>query len=664
MKHISLIMLAAILLAACNLPDSFLYSGDLRVGEVTEGTLERESPDTFYFDFSADTYLCGVCNQVSVDVVVTLYDSAGTALGLFDGPSSGPEDFFFEVRKPGRYMLEVAPFKKGAGSYTIELKVVEPIATVPAKRADQLFYPYSGEEVPGGVAGVMQHGKVVFNKAYGMANLTYHVPYATGTPGNIGSVSKQFTATAILLLEQQGKLSLDDDVRKYIPELPDLGEVVTLRHMLNHTSGFREVYNLMAMTGWHFEDALRRDEVIEILKRQKELQAPPGEEFNYNNSAFILLATIVERISGLPFPEFMKENLFAPLGMTSTMVRTDPGTIVPGASQGYTQDSTGGYGETGDLCASYGAGGIYSTVDDFNAWMRNFSHPVVGNEELVTRLVTVDTLNNGDTMTYALGIEVGEHRGLKTYSHGGADLAHRAFMVYFPEIEAGVVTMSNNASFPSDRIAYNLADVFFGDEMEPQEEEGVDAGGKDSTGVEIPKEVLAAYAGEYMMKGIGLVMKFSVVDGALKMTIEGQPEAMMIPQSKTRFKYEGVDAYIEFRSGEEGNVTGAVHYQGGQEFEMERLAPYEPSMDDLLALEGRYLSDELETFYTLEVRDSTLTLLIRNAGEVRLSPVKKDLYKGDVFFISELAFLRDGAGRVTGFSVSSGRTKGIGFEKL
>ncbi len=663
MKHISCIMLTAIFLAACNLPRSFHFTGDLRVGEVAEGTLALESPDTFHFDFGADTYIYGVCNQVSVDVVVTLYDSAGTALGMFDGPAAGPEDFSFEVRKPGRYMLVVAPFEKRTGTYTIELKVVEPIATDPARRADQLFYPYSGKEVPGGVAGVMQNGKVIFSKAYGMANLTHHVPYATSTPTNIGSVSKQFTAMAILLLEQQGKLSLDDDVRKHVPELPDLGEVVTIRNMLNHTSGFREVYNLMAMTGWQMEDALRRDEVIEILKRQKELQSAPGEEFNYNNSAFILLATIVERISGLPFPEFMKENIFGPLGMTSTMVRADPATIVPGASQGYVQDSTGGYRESGDLCASYGAGGIYSTVDDFNAWMHNFSDPVVGGEGLVTRLVTPDTLNNGDTMTYALGIEVGEHRGLKTYSHGGADLAHRAFMVYFPGIKAGVVAMSNNASFPSNRIAYTLADAFFGNEMGPQEEEGVDAGEKDSTGVEVPEEVLTAYAGEYMIKGTGFVMKFSMADGALKMTIEGQPDVWMIPQSKTRFRYEGVDAFIEFRPDSDGNVTGAVHSQGGQEFELERLAPYEPSLDDLLALEGRYFSDELETFYTLEVRDSTLTLLIRNAGEVKLSAIKEDLYKGDVFFISELAFARDGAGKVTGFSVSSGRTKGISFEK-
>ncbi|MCK4992330.1 MAG: beta-lactamase family protein, partial [Bacteroidales bacterium] len=384
------------------LSDSIEFSGDLKVGEVVEGMLELEHPDTFHFDFGADTYIYGVCNQVTVDVKVSLYDSTGKSLGMFDGPGVGPETFNFAISDAGKYILEVAPFEKKTGNYTLELKVVEPVAKDPAKRADQLFYAYSEEGVPGGVVGVIKNGEVVFSRAYGMANLTHGIPYEVNTTTNIGSVSKQFTAMAILLLEQQGKLSLEDDVRKYIPELPDLGQVVRLKNMLNHTNGFREVYNLMPMTGWKGEDILRREEIIEMLKRQEELQAAPGEEYNYNNSAFILLAEIVARISGQTFPEFMEENVFSPLGMTSSLVRPNPAVIIPGASQGYVRDSLG-YHEAGDLYAAYGAGGIYTTVEDFSKWMGNFSTPVLGGEELVKRLVTVDTLNNGDTMSYALG---------------------------------------------------------------------------------------------------------------------------------------------------------------------------------------------------------------------------------------------------------------------
>jgi CubicO group peptidase (beta-lactamase class C family) len=466
MKNLALIFLAALFLAACNLSDSSVeFSGDLAVGELVEGTLEVETPDTFRLELEAMTFLYGEANQLTVDVVVTLYDSAGTVVGRVDGPARGPEIFTFEVKKAGRYLLEIKPFEQESGDYTLELKRVEAFAKTPEGRAEQLFLPYSGKDQAGGVVGVIQDGKVIFSSAHGMANLTYAIPYEVNTPSNIGSVSKQFTAMAILLLEKQGKLSLEDDVREYIPELPDLGQVVTLRNMLNHTNGFREVYNLMPMTGWKGEDVLLREEVLEILKRQEKLQAAPGEEYNYNNSAFIMLAEIVERISGQTFPEFMEEQVFGPLGMRSTVVRPDPATVVPEASQGYVADSAG-FHIAGDLYASYGAGGIYTTVEDFSKWMGNFADPVVGDRELIARMVHRDTLNNGDTLNYGLGIGVDEVRGLVTYSHGGADIAHRAYLMYFPELNAGAVAMSNNAVFDPAHVAYEMAAFYFGEEME------------------------------------------------------------------------------------------------------------------------------------------------------------------------------------------------------
>lgn len=665
MKHIALIFVAALFMAACNLNDTVEFSGDLSVGEIVEGTLEVERPDTFYFDFAADTYIYGVCNQLTIDVVVTLYDSAGTTLGRFDGPGEGPEDFHFEIAEAGRYMLEIAPFEKETGAYTLELKIVEPVATDPAKKADQLMYAYSGEDVPGGVIGVIRDGELIFSKAYGMANLTYGIPYTVATPSNIGSVSKQFTAMAILLLEQEGKLSLDDDVRLYIPELPDLGKVVKIKNMLNHTNGFREVFNLMPMTGWKGEDVLRREEVINIIQRQEELQAAPGEEFNYNNSAFIMLAEIVERISGQSFPEYMEAYVFAPLGMNATMVRTDPATIVTGASLGYTRDSTG-YKESGDLYSAYGAGGIYTTLDDFSKWMDNFKDPVVGGKEVISRLVSLDTLNNGDTMTYALGIGVDDFKGLMSYSHGGADIAHRAFAMYFPETNTGVVAMSNNASFPSGQIATKLAEAFFADEIVIKEEEGaIEEGEKkeESTEVLVPESLLQTYSGKYILTGMGMVIEFSLVDGKLLSAIEGQTDRFLIPLSQSEFKYDGVEASITFKTDEQGKATGAVHSQGGQEYILKALPPYEPSLEELMAYEGRYFSKELDVFYKFELHDSTLVLLIRNTPEIELSVLKEGVYTGDVFFIGELAFLKDDAGGVSGFTASNGRTKGILFER-
>jgi CubicO group peptidase (beta-lactamase class C family) len=306
-----------------------------------------------------------------------------------------------------------------------------------------------------------------------MANLSYDIPFTLETPTNIGSVSKQFTAMAILLLEQEGKLSLDDDVREHIPELPDFGHLITVKNLLNHTNGFREVFNLLPLTGWKGEDDLRREEVIEIIKRQEELQNLPGEKWTYNNSAYIMAAEIVERVSEKDFPEWMEENIFRPLEMTSTVVRKDPNTIIPGASQGYSVDESG-LEETGDLDGSYGAGGIYTTVDDLARWMKNFHDPVLGNEEVIQKLITLDTLLNGDTMSYALGIFVGEYQGATRYEHGGSDLAHQALLTYFPGLDIGVATMSNHANFNTGQISYAAIDGFFGDLFESDEEDPVE----------------------------------------------------------------------------------------------------------------------------------------------------------------------------------------------
>ena len=669
MKHFIWIVLAAFSLAACHLTDSIEFSGDFAVGEVVEGSLELETPDTFNFDFAANTFIYGVCEQLSVDVVVSLLDSAGNSLGQFDGPAQGPETFYFNIEEAGPYQLVVGPFEDKTGDYSLELKVVEPVGSTPERRADQLFYPYTGDNVPGGVVGVIENGKVVFSRAYGMANLTHGLPYKVSTPTNIGSVSKQFTAFAILLLEQQGELSLDDDVRKHIPELPDLGKVVTLKNMLNHTNGFREVYNLMPMTGWKGEDMLLRQEVIELLKRQEELQAAPGEEYNYNNSAYILCAEIVERISGMSFPEFMEEQVFGPLGMSSSRVRANPGVIIPEASQGYVRDSVS-FREAGDLYAAYGAGGIYTTVHDFSLWLGNFSDPKVGGPELIKRLATVDTLNNGDTMTYALGIGVGEFRGLKTYSHGGADIAHRAFLLYFPEIDGGVVAMSNNAGFASGNIAYEIAGLYFSDQMDDGEEEQggtedeKEEDATESDKVTVPEDVLRTYTGDYLFTGMGLEITFTLADGELKLQMEGQPEATLRAVSESEFTIVDADVTITFLPDEDGEVPWAELTQGGMTYKLERLAPYAPSREELQALAGKFFSKELETFYTLELRDTTLMLLIRNTEEIELSAIKEDSYKGDIYFIGELVFQRNVRGQVIGFTASNGRTTGIRFEKI
>ena len=282
-------------------------------------------------------------------------------------------------------------------------------------------------------------GRTLFSKAYGMANLTYGIPFETDTRTNIGSTTKQFTAFAVMLQQERGKLSLDDDIRKHIPELPEFDETITVRHLITHTSGLREFLNLLIMTGRRLDhgDWIGRDELVDIVQRQPALQNSPGAEWNYNNTAFGLAALIVERTSGQPFHHYMRENVFDPIGMTRTMVRPSPNHMVPEKSEGYTAGDEG-YLELGDLGGAVGAGSIYSTVEDLQKWVENYANPTVGTREMIDEMMTSYVLTDGEETGYGYGLSVDEQRGLKRVHHGGADVAHRSMLVYYPEINAGI----------------------------------------------------------------------------------------------------------------------------------------------------------------------------------------------------------------------------------
>jgi len=646
---------------SCSFNPKTTLTGDLAVGVEKTGFLEQETPASYSITVDDNTYIAGWVDQISVDVVVALLNEDDEEIDSFDNPAKGHEPFTFSIEEAGTYRLEVKPFEEESGDYTIMISVAEPIATDRNKRADQLLSMYS-KDVPGAVIGVVENGKMVYSQAYGKANLTHDLDFKLNTPTNIGSVSKQFTAYAILLLEQRGSLSTDDDVRVHIPELPDFGEVITLNNLLNHTNGYREVYNLMPMKGWYGEDNLLRSEVINTIKNQKELQAPPNTEFNYNNSAFIMLAEIVERKTDTLFPLWMKHNIFDPLGMTNSYVRQDPSQIIPKASQGY---STGenGFVESGDLSAAYGAGGIYTTPEDLAKWLSNFNEPVLGSKSLIQKMVTPRVLKNGDTLDYGFGIGVGEYRGLKRYSHGGADIAHRAMLTYFPEINSGVITLSNNASF-STGVANDLVDLYFEDRLEKEdaEEDEDDSENEDGT-YTVSEEILTTYVGKFKLESLGMIMEYSLEEGSLISKVSGQSDLKLTAKTDSTFTYSGIDATALFKKDADGNVNLVIHSQGGEDYELKRLPPYQASLNELNEYSGKYFSKELETFYTIKLKDSTLIAKLRNFEDIELNTAEKDNFSADAFFIQEMVFNRDEQGTINGFEISNGRTKGVAFDK-
>jgi CubicO group peptidase (beta-lactamase class C family) len=531
-------------------------------------------------------------------------------------------------------------------------------------RVDRIMADYSGTETPGAVVAIVRDGRIVFQRAYGMANLTHGIPFTVDTRTNIGSTSKQFTAFAIALLADRGQLSLDDDVRTHIPELPDLGEVVRLRHLVGHTSGYREFLNALAIGGWRFSplDHIDRDEILTVVQRQPALQNSPGAEYNYNNTGYALLALVVERVTGEPFRDWMRANVFEPLGMNATAIRGDPQRIVPNSAQGYGpvgEDGADGFREIFDIPSAMGAGGIYTTVGDLALWMRNLRTAELGGPALMERMTTRNVLTTGDTTSYAMGLIVSRSRGLGMVQHGGADAAHRSTFIYYPDLDAGLIVQSNHAEFDGT-IPGRIAEVFFGAHMEPREDSAV----ADMTfdPALFDTETFDAYAGRYELEvQPGFILTFWRDEDRLMAQATGQAAFELAPTSDSTFALSVVQASITFHRDEDGRVTSLTLHQNGDHI-AHRLTDVETEALDLSPYVGRYYSAEFETFYDVVIEDDHLVVRHRRLPPMNLDHASDDVFTGS-FPLARVEFDRDPDGRVTGLRASNGRARDILFRR-
>ena len=315
---------------------------------------------------------------------------------------------------------------------------------------DAIFHDWDTPATPGAAVAIIRHGKLVYEKGYGTANLEYDIPITPGTIFHVASVSKQFTAMAIVLLEQDGKLSIDDDVHKYLPELPDYNQKITLRNLLQHTSGIRDQWQTLALAGWSLEDVITQDQILRMLFRQTALNFPPGTQHLYSNSGFTLLAEIVKRVSGKPLPEFCDERIFRPLAMTHTHFHQDLHHIVHGRAYSYLPDGPG-YEAAPLNYANVGATSLFTTAGDLARWLDNFREPKVGGRAAVSRLQEPCVLLSGKKIDYGLGVETGTYRNLPIIAHSGADAGYRSRVIWFPSEQLGIAVVSNLGTFESYR---------------------------------------------------------------------------------------------------------------------------------------------------------------------------------------------------------------------
>jgi CubicO group peptidase (beta-lactamase class C family) len=632
---------------------------ELEVGTSLEGQVSAGERSAFLVHLEANQVLFGEVDQKSLDIVVMVYDPQGKRIARTDVTGGGWEFIHFESSQPGAYRIELTAGGQ-SGPYAIRLDRIEPSATSLEGKLEQWVRFLQGHERPGGAVALVSQGDVTYAGAFGLADLTHRIPFTTDTPSNIGSVSKPLTAFAVALLEKEGKLSVDDDVRTYLPDLPDFGQPITLRHLLTHTAGLRELYWLLSMQG-RVPGRWTREDLIGLVQQQRGLASSPGEVMKYTNTAYVLLAEVVESVTGVSFAEWMEANVFEPLAMNRTTVKTREGEVIPNSARGYAGrrgQQQPIWTEGQELNAFYGATGVYTTVGDLARWVANLGAAQVGGPEVVSWMTERAVLTSGDTIDYGRGLFVGSESGLRRYYHTGEDGDHFAAFYYYPEADVGMVYLSNTRLY-SLTLESIAEDLFVEERVAEEAPEPDPTGIQEVAPVEIDPALLDEYTGHYGDEGPGLIVVFSREDRHMSVEVGSwwwEPhQVTLLALSDSTFTNETQGVRFIFRRDLEGNVDRVI-WGGGI---YRRMTPYLPSEEDLTAFAGRYYSEELGVVYALHLEEGRLRLTNPHLQGFPARPWEPDVFRS-VYPLTELRFTRGRDGEVTGFVA----TNGVLFKKM
>ncbi len=432
-----------------------------------------------------------------------------------------------------------------------------------AQQVDAVFAQWNRQDSPGCALGVYQDGRIAYVRGYGMADLEHDVPITPGSVFYAGSVSKQFTAMAAALAIKQGRLSADDDVRKYVPELPDYGRPITIRHLLHHTSGLRDVNTLMVLAGRRDEDAFDNEAVLHIVSRQKALNFLPGDEYLYSNSGYAMLALAVERATGTPFAEYAEANIFTPLGMKVSHFHTDLTRLVPGRAWAYDRRSDGSFALNSLQNERAGAGGLFTTVRELARWDENFYDGRVGGLDVIRMLETPGRLTSGTELTYAWGLMLGSYRGLPIVEHSGSLGGYRAHIIRFPGAHTSVAILCNVSNVSTRTVVRRVADAVLAGRFTvaerplPPPDAAAPSVIPSGLGYLYEGDELKAFVGEYYSDELDSTYRISV-DGKYLRLRRGVQRQVFTLQPGPKDEFRGPGSVLRFRRGPDGAVTGLV----------------------------------------------------------------------------------------------------------
>lgn len=528
-----------------------------------------------------------------------------------------------------------------------------------SKKIDDLAKNLAKAGDPGFTVAVAKGDKLLFSKGYGSANPEYDIPNSPTTIFHVASVSKQFTAFAIALLADQGKISLNDDIRKYLPELKDFGHKITVKHLVHHTSGLRDQWNLLALAGWRLDDVITKDQVLRLISHQDELNFKPSDEFSYCNTGYTLMAEIVSRVSGKPFPEWCRENIFTPLQMDHTLFYDDHEKIVKNRAYSF-HDSPEGLKKSVLSYANAGATSLFTTAEDLAKWSNNFYTMKVGNARVMQQMEERGILNDGDTINYAFGQDISKYKGVKAIAHSGGDAGYRSYLLRFPDQKYSIIVLSNMASFNPGRLAYQIADTALkGTLVEDAKKEEPK---KPAGPFKVSEALLKLYEGEYQLTP-DMIVTVRLDNGILTGRATGQSAFPLTASSETEFIFDPAGIRITFPKPTDNSVNQFVFNQGGNTIVAPRVKPLDPKSTNLNDYVGTYYSPELETSYRIILKDNKLSTQHIRHDPTDLTSTGNDTFSTDTWFMGRIEFVRDKDSRVSEMKVSSGRVKNVRFVK-
>ena len=528
------------------------------------------------------------------------------------------------------------------------------------QKTDAIFSEWDKPDSPGCALAIIKDGEFVYKRGYGVANFEYDIPITSTTVFDIGSTSKQFTALCIVILARQEKLSLDDDIKEYFPEIPQYKHPITIRHLIHHTSGIRDYLTLMDLVGMRYENEYPDNEIIDLICRQKELNFEPGEEFLYSNSGYLLLGEIVRRVSGTSLRAFTDEWVFNPLGMKKTHFHDDFTEIVKDRSIGYSPKGENGYKIDMSIFDVVGDGCVYSTVEDLYLWDQNFYHNIIGDyeDDLIEEITIPGQLNNGELLDYAFGLVVEEHKGLRMVSHVGEWAGFRSDMIRFPEQRFSVICLANLGTMNPTGLAKQVADIYLTNEFIGQKGETIAHGNVQS--IELPSDEIESKVGFYRNIKTGTIWELMFADEELFVEASGM-RFQLVPTSPFVFHAIGIpdNIIIEFdpqRTNDPQKMHVSIEGRDSDEFSKIKIDHIR--VDELKEYEGIYYCEELEANYELRFKDDKLFLFRKGALEEAIKSTSKDLFKGSLV---SLQFIRDEEMMIVGFEVGAGRVKNLRF---